>query len=232
MAVRAKILFSDAPRVDGPDIPKELADLVARMLARPPLVRPADAAEVAAAIATLPPLSSALRPPRPKQELTSDSPTRVVEPPDLAVSLVFVCEPLMDEDETPPPPPDLADLTRASEPFHGEVSELAGGGHVVKVTGEPAKAARCALALRGVVPNGSTIVLTIERQEDQDVHGETIDRGVRMVQQASLGDSFAPITGGEEGTVWVDARTADLLQERFELKKQAQGFQLRGERAS
>src|SRR6185369_1384198 len=55
MAVLAKLVFEDAPRLEAhcPDAPPALAALIARMLAKDPAARPADGSALAAELAAL-----------------------------------------------------------------------------------------------------------------------------------------------------------------------------------
>jgi len=70
MAVLAKILLEDAPRLATmrPDLPRELDELVARMLAKEPSARPPNGAAVATALGNLGELDDARRPIQPVRD--------------------------------------------------------------------------------------------------------------------------------------------------------------------
>ncbi len=223
MAVLAKILFEQAPRVSDlrPEVPEALDRVVARMLAKSPEDRYVDAAAVAQAFAALGAVA-------PAQEGAGPA----IPPPPLSlgggerrlVSVVLVGRAASGLSKAPPPPEGSAapemhgpageragideDLRRRAEARGGRFEMLADGTAVVTITGttriaadQAVQAARCALALQGCAP-GRTISLTTGQGEvtGRLPVGEVIDRAARMLVHPAAG---APARASISDEWWV-----------------------------
>ncbi|WP_437967230.1 protein kinase [Sorangium sp. So ce260] len=242
MAVLAKLLLASPPRVrdERPEVPDELDALVERMLSREPAGRPADGAALLGELAAMSPLSpeqGALRAPesRARPALTAG------EQRFLSVLLAAT----EDGDEA---------ALRALVAAHGgEVERLADGTWMVTFLGARAprgagagaqegqrlpstggaamdhagQAARCALAVRGLLP-GAPIALATGRGRvhGRSSAGEAIDRAARLVEDARR----ARAAGDADPAIRVDALTAGLLEGRFAVDGAAGGGLLRAER--
>ncbi len=218
-AVFAKILLEDAPLLTRDDLPRELGELVARMLSKQPDGRPRTGAAVAAELEAMGDLGDA--PPR------TGASTGVTTGEQRLVCVVFaagaiatVTRPLGAPDDFAPTitvTPKSGDrsiaaaLASAVTAHRGRAEILADGSLVVTLFGQgvatdqAARAARCALAVRAIVPH-APMALAIGRTtiEDRFTLGELIDRAVAL--------SDLP------GAIHVDAVTAGLLDVRFAIE--------------
>ena len=244
MAVLAKILFEDAPRVRElrPDVPDAIDELVARMLSKDPRDRPDDAGSVAVALRALgqgPMPPSQRSPAQPKLLAITTGEQRLIS--------VVVGEPdarVFDDDQTLTPAQlnvDAERLRAAVQPFGGKLEPLANGSVVVTMmarsggsaaassaTDQATQAARCALAMRALAPD-LRIALATGRAvvEDRWPVGEVIDRVARLIREPRprvIGEVGAP-------SVRIDDVTAGLLDRRFELSGTADARELLGEHA-
>ncbi len=243
MGVLAKILLEDAPRLRDldPELPEPLDELLARMLAREPDARPKDAGVVAAELKEL---QRAVWSGTPLRLRTAEraGPTTTLTASEKRVICVVLAQGTVpaDTDVTAPTvrsgaaaEPALRDLAR---PFGGVVERLADGSVTVVLSGaqtatdQAAMAARCALALRGALPEAPMAIGTgrgILAGARLPV-GEVIDRAVsalRGLRAARAGAAAGP------GPIRLDDVTAGLLDARFEVSGDAHGLTLVGERA-
>ncbi len=266
-AVLAKILLEEAPSIRAmrEDLPAELEELVARMLAKQPAGRPRDGSAVASQLEGLGDLG--------------DTHRRSLEAPDSGVTAGeqrLVCVVFAQGAITPPDPgaehddrsageqtrPDSPGALATQSPLaatrtvdpqagytrqfgsggvlhalsavvsahQGRAEVLADGSVVVTLFGEgaatdqAARAARCALALRGIArdaPMGLAIGRCVVG--DRLPVGELIDRATSLLRDASASDrGVLPIR--------VDEVSAGLLDVRFVIEGDARGLVLSRER--
>lgn len=227
MAVLAKILFDQAPRVRDlrPEVPRDLDALVAWMLAKEPDARPRDGGEVAKALAELGAGEAAEEPGAMSARMALTGRERRL--------LSVVIAGSKDAPRGGPADPTVAEsavraaqqeLRDAATARGGEMEVLADGTVVVTLAGagvatdQAAEAARCALALRALA-DGRPIALATGRGQvgGRLPIGEAIDRAARML--ARLG------RGGEEAAqpISLDEVTAGLLDGRFDVRVTAWG---------
>ena len=223
MAVLAKILLAEAPRVRSlRPVPAPLDALVASMLAKSRDGRPADGVAAGAALRGL---ATALPIPEPQAERAPAITGRERR----LVSVVLASG---QEDLAAAPTITPAESAALRERvlsslarFDPQLEWLADGSLVLIVPGmgpatdQAAHAARCALALRAAIPE-VTIVLATGRAELSETLpvGEVIDRAVALLK-----------TKQGRVSIGVDAVTAGLLDRAFEVAGDEDGFELRGE---
>ncbi len=119
----------------------------------------------------------------------------------------------------------LPAVRRALEPYGARVEPLLDGSIVAMLAGGAAltdlavRSARCALALRGVLPSASIGVATLQAEmEEGAALADVIDGAVTRVRPRSR-------------TIRIDRRTQTLLPERFEVRGDDEGgFELVAER--
>lgn len=234
MAVLAKILFGEAPRLSEfrPDVPRWLEAVIAAMLAKDPDHRPRDGKAVAEALAARPggaPTRPSLIAPIPALTAGERRLLSVVlldrEPP----AEGGVAQTLPAANTT------LGALRRVAEAHGARAECLADGAIVVAIAGthvatdQAAIAARCALALRAEAP-GRRMALATGRGEGpgKPVVGEAIDRAV-----STLSKRFADGHVYNKDSGWpiaLDEITAGLLDGRFDVREGDAGLTLHGER--
>ena len=242
MALLGKVLFEDAPRLRSRgEFPAELDELVARMLAKDPAKRPADASSAAAAIAAI------------EEEVRDDpaSALPVIEPEPRSITDIeqrMVCVVMAGaEPGAAPVPRDGGTLASAGAEssrqsgspiarFGAKVERLADGSLVATLVGSgdatdhAAHAARFALALREMMPE-APIVLATGRGvvTGRFPVGEVLDRASKLLLAAGQpGASAQPRTG----PVRLDEVTAALLDLRFDVVEDGGAVELRGARES
>jgi tetratricopeptide (TPR) repeat protein len=236
MAVLAKILLEDAPRLSTlvAGIPPALDALVARLLAKYPDARPRDGAALLAELASLGELPEALSvvasrrvEALTRQELKLLSVVLVGPPPDLARPEIAAHTVSAAE---------VAGQTQASleariAPFGARLEPLADGSVVVMLSGtraatdQVAQASRCALAIRAALPD-SPMALSTGRAmvAERWPVGEVIDRAAFLLR--------VPVSGpaGRARAIRIDQMTAGLLDARFDIGGDGASLVLRGER--
>lgn len=236
VAVLAKVLLEEAPRLGDvrAGVPQDLDELLSRMLAKDPSVRPADAAAVAAQLEELGELSEASEP-APRRTDSGRFATALTETEQRVISVVLAgaVDPAA---KTLTPAADRAfedQLARLAACHDARLERILDGTVLLTLAGtgaatdQAAKAARCALALRALVPDvpmvlatGRAVVSTRPRSGWAHLPvGEVIDRAA------------AKIRGSSTGRIRIDETTAGLLDSRFEVGGDAAGLYLHDERA-
>jgi eukaryotic-like serine/threonine-protein kinase len=227
VAILAKILFSEAPRVSAlwPEVPEDLDALVAQMLAKEPALRPSDGTHLSAALTALgAPAHSAIIPPRggaaARSAITGGERRR------LSVVLLGGAP-----DEDGAPAPDEEVLRRAIKPYGGRLEQLADGSTIVVLeadrqvaTDHAAQAAQCALALRALADDRPIAIATGRTESARGLpEGDMLDRASRLVADlAAAPEDPAPIA--------LDEVSAGLLDARFDVVEREAGFVLRSAR--
>jgi eukaryotic-like serine/threonine-protein kinase len=236
MAILAKILFQEAPRLceQAPDIPPALDALCARMLAKERDERPCDGAAVADALGTLDTVVTL--------QVEEASAALSLAPPALTgserrvLSVVLLGqEPALDDAAPTLGRTEIAlaaeALYRTAEAHGGRLEVLADSSAIVSIAGatriatdQAAQAARCALALHALCPE-RLMALTTGRAEGTGklLVGDAIDRAAQILSSlASPGQRLPPLA--------IDEVTSGLLDARFEVVEGTAGLELRGER--
>jgi len=235
MAVLAKVLLEDAPRVRSlrEDVPSVLDALIARMLSKDPSLRPENGAAVELALAALErseeagvgPLSS-----------IRSMPASLTHGEQQLFSIVLVRPAGAGErTETAPtltPEQASAQLVEARaevEALGGRVEALVDGSILATLSATAAKgaasdraviAARCALAMRRLLPDASIALATGRgARTERLLVGAVVDRAASLLSK---------LEGG--GDVRLDDVTAGLLDARFDIGGDDRGLVLRGER--
>ena len=183
MAVIARILLAEAPRVREarPETPAALDALIAEMLAKSPLERPADGAAVAARLATI------------ELEATGGAaPAALGAGEHRLTCLVLARE--VGEARLPAIERAAADLGARAEPIAGGgVALLLDGAGVA--TDLTAQGARCALAVRALAPAAPIALVTGRAVSSARAPvGEAIDRAVALLRLRDAGGAAEPET--------------------------------------
>jgi tetratricopeptide (TPR) repeat protein len=239
MAVLAKLLLQETPRVRQrrPDVPAELDDLVARMMAKDPEQRPESAAEVGEVLAalhlgggweaatrrSLPTMGAAPTEPMPIEGAGEGDSESLTMSEKRYVSVVLVGDPDVD-DARPGPRLPVEALGKAIAPLGGQINLLCGDSFIATSWGPGSavdradQAAQCALILRANLP-GVPICVVSGRGlvSARVVDGKVLDRGVRALQLA------------RPGPIGLDEATAGMLTGRFNLERAEDGFYLRAD---
>lgn len=231
VAVLAKVLFDEVPRVSSirSGIPFAVDALISKMLAKRPDDRLADGEAVAMAIAQIR-----------NGDLTSEPPYTMRSRGGLGtderrlVSVILVAP--SDRDSVPPPMgetiaaagmPDLSVLRQAAHSFGARVEALADGSVAIVLAGagaatdQASQAARCALALRAVVPNAPMVLATGKGVlSSVRVLGEGIDRAAQLLREEQLAPHIVRIekiaaANVVDCPVRLDELTAELLEGQF-----------------
>lgn len=239
LAVQAKILLEEAPRIEDlrSDVPPGLCDLVARMLRKDPTRRPANAAAIKQELVAIAAGNGARR------ARTSERPLGLTTGEQRLLCVVMLSS-------TRPAPlhnaaaPTLASdshggsvlaMREAARAHGGRLEALANGSVIVTLEGnsaatdQAAGAARCALALRAIVPTVSMALATGRGDASSRWPvGEVIDHAVQVLRVAEARAKKS------QGTLPIDLDelTAGLLDARFEVRFERGGAQLLGVRDS
>ncbi len=235
LAVMARIVLDPTPppRLLRPELSPALDALVSRLLAKSAEERPADGAELSQQLAALME-AEALDGPAPSLA----SPSGVLTTSEMRVVCVLMFRP--DDAHRP----DLAETMPVSQPapveamlasvrataaaYGGRCERLLDGTFVVTVTGagaatdQAARAARCALALRALLP-ASTIALATGRAmvEGRAAAGEAIDRAVQVL------GSDTPVAG-----ILLDELSVRLAGAAFDVRSHGSVHILERERST
>lgn len=224
IAVLAKIVFEDAPRVSElrDDIPESLDDLVARMVSKDPAGRPSDAARVATEITAM---DVRVRSPR---QAVDSTPGPALGPAELRIASVILAgiqpaSSAVEAGSEGAPSSAFDRLRTAVAPFSARLERLADGSPAAALSGkgsatdQATQAARCALAMRSILPD-VPIVLATGRGvlEGRLPVGEVIDRAVGLLRAHS--DARPPSSGlRRPRPIYLDEVTAGLLDTRFDV---------------
>jgi tetratricopeptide (TPR) repeat protein len=243
MALLAKILLDETPRVRAlvPGVPRQLDDLVSRMMAKEPDERPRDGAAVATEIAALGSMAGAfhLIPSAPPEAITRREQrllSVVMIGGDALFSPSSATAPTMNSADATE---HLASLRAAVEARGGRLEALPGGSIVATISGtgiatdQAAQAALCAIAARAAIPDRLMALATGRGEVAGRLPvGEAIDRATRMLYaRREAGPAAAPVDRRRAAPISIDEVTAGLLGARFEIGGDADGLELRGERA-
>ena len=242
MALLAKILLDETPRVRNlvSGVPRELDDLVLRMMAKEPDARPRDGAAMMAEIAELDSMegtfhgTSSLPPEaitRREQRLLS---VVMIGGEDLFWSSSATAPTMTSSDAMDA----LTPLRAAVEAHGGRLEVLPGGAMVATLSGtgiatdQAAQAALCALAVRATIPERPMSLATGRGEVAGRLPvGEAIDRAARMLYARWSSPLLAePPPPARAQPIALDEVTAGLLGARFEVGGDAIGLELRGER--
>jgi tetratricopeptide (TPR) repeat protein len=248
LGLLAKILLEEAQRVSDlrPDVPAGLDDLVHRMLCKDPAGRPRDGQAIVAELALQAEVLRAASRAAPRTvsregtyALTEGEQRLlcvVLAGAALAVVDESVAKTLPAQAQGVPGPGDLPSSLRAAvQAFGGRFEHLADRSAVTTLVGSGAatdqalQAARCALAMRTLLPD-APMALATGRGEVQARFplGEVIDRAARMLGRTPQGR--AVVAPGKMRAIAIDEVTAGLLDSRFEVGGDARGLELLGER--
>ncbi|MFO0586480.1 MAG: protein kinase [Polyangiaceae bacterium] len=250
-AVLAKILLEEPPplREVCPGAPSAVEALVARMLAKDPNDRPADAAAVLEELSALGGVTRDLR------FSASVPPESLTRREQRLLSVIMITDPTVSEPEVGSAITlTFAEAARAAAPLRAaaeacgaQIEVLPGGSIMATITRAglatdlAARAARCALELRAFAP-GSLMAVATGRAElgGRLPAGDVIDRAVKMIYarrdrvETKAADSFAAPpssdTGGPGADIAIDDVTAGLLGARFEIRADGGGLSLHRER--
>ncbi|HEX3906171.1 MAG TPA: protein kinase [Polyangia bacterium] len=243
-ALLAKILLVEAPRVRelAPHVPASVDECVARMLAKNPEDRLADAAAVLELLGALGPLGDG----RAVGAASAGGATIALTASERRIACVVIAGPSATGErrwsgDTPPAgTPELEDAVLAGQlrrliaieddlaRRHGaHVHPLPDGSVVVSLpeqesaTDQAARAARCALAMRSALPDVAFVVSTGQgRFSAWSAVGEVIDNGMRLLR------------GTPPGSIRLDDVAAGMLGARFEVRRDGTAAYLRAERDS
>ncbi|WP_437304258.1 serine/threonine-protein kinase [Sorangium sp. So ce388] len=233
MALLAKLLMEDPPRVRHlrPDLPQELDDFVARMLAKDPEKRPRDGAAVIEALDALErdPSSGLAVTPVLYEAITTGE-LRLL-------SMVAAREPRQTSGGgatstlvSALPRELTTKLHTRTQPFGARVDTLADGTVLLSIAGvgdaieQAARAARCALELGELLPEASVVLATGRAEQTGSLPvGPVMDRAAALL---ALAEREARPDGRPEGRpapVRIDDVTRALLDARFEIEGERSG---------
>jgi hypothetical protein len=236
VSVLAKVLFEDAPAITSELVDPRLRNLVSRMLAKDRAQRPANGADVAVELASLDALDDEDRPPVSKAvaELTAGEQQLVcvlmarylASAPERGAPLELLT--VVDSGGQP------KGLRAAIERFGGKLEVLGSGTAVARIgahgaaSDQAVQAARCALALRALLPE-APLALAMGRGDLSSYLpvGDVLDRVAKLLDVAGV----RPGPESAEGRpIRIDDVTAGLLDARFVLGGDAASLWLESER--
>ncbi len=230
IALLAQIILEEAPRASTlrRGIRRDLDDLVARMLAKDPDARPRDGASVASELAALAKATgddvpAGIAPRRPSLTISEQ---RV-----LSVLLVRGAPRAPHEPESPfaatvvstRTPAWIDSVAAVADAHDAKLHALADGSLLVTLSGSAAatdtatRAARCALALRQIVPEPIALATGRGAVSGRIAVGDVVSNAARLVASPSA-------------HVRVDEVTAGLLDARFEIRGDDAGLEIVRER--
>jgi eukaryotic-like serine/threonine-protein kinase len=231
MAVLAKILLEDAPRVREvrSEVPAGLDSLVARMLDKDPKNRPADAAAVGKELLSLGSADGT------ETKRQSVLPPALMGGEQRLLSVVLAGAALARASLATVSESEGLLTTRLqtiADAHGGDLEPLLDGSVVVTFRGKgaatdlAARTARFSLALRSAAP-GSPIALAMGRGELQGRFptGDVIDRAARLLRAVTLESQGVEILR----PIRIDDVVAGLLDARFEVAGDSLGLGLKGE---
>jgi serine/threonine protein kinase/tetratricopeptide (TPR) repeat protein len=242
VAVLMKILLEEAPRISSvcSGVPEALEDLVARMLSKDPALRPPDGLAVAAELDAIGPLHDVEASPRTRDSAVTIGEQRLVAvvlattvtdraahtPIETGPTFAGDANAVIDDSSLMK---DLSHRIAATvSEYRGRSAVLPDGTIAVTISGQgaatdqAARAARCALAIRELMPS-SAMALAIGRSVKADrAVGALIDRAARMLHLSPKTPGLRPIR--------VDEVAAGLLDVRFAIHGDDAGLLLARER--
>lgn len=253
MAILAKILFDEAPRVRAirPEVPPSVDDLVARLLAKEPEDRPRDGAALADELAGV--LDFNLAVDDDILDAVSALSTELTDSERQLLSVVLMgpsTSPDRSNEPTLSPTQINAhrdELRRAADVRGGRFELLADGSIIVTVAGtrvakdQAVQAARCALALRALSEKRPIALATgYGKVTGKLPTGDVIDRAATLLSASSRSAAVSELTEGEPlvplsmhlPPILVDEVTSGLLDARFVVRKADGALHLHGERSA
>jgi eukaryotic-like serine/threonine-protein kinase len=222
-AVMAKILLAEPTPLATwcPEAPRELLDVLARMLAKDVRKRIPDCGEVAAALAACGPMPPGPR--RSARRQTADA-TRVGG--SRSHIMVAAARGNVDDVLDPPVTEQRAMLAQAADAWQAQLEILATGAAVVHVTGEAKDASHrsavIALAMRRILPGWSIAISSLAPDADT-----AVDQGSAMLTQATIAAIFGKVSTDR---ISVDPSTAGFLSSEFEVDAKNGSLHLLGQR--
>jgi eukaryotic-like serine/threonine-protein kinase len=249
MAILAKVLLEDAPRVGivRPDLPEALDDLVARTLSKSPEERPRDGTQLASELAALGTVTAAERPAGVGAGALTATERRLLcvvlidvgtrgpdadamraSTPAMEIEMTLPSTPSHNDTIAESQRPELKPLREIAEAHGARMQRLVDGSLVVTLLGsggtadQVMQAARCALALKSLLADTPMALATGRGvMAGRWPVGEAIDRAASLLDAAKRA---AP------HLVRVDDVTAGLLATRFDVGGDEAGLYLLGER--
>jgi eukaryotic-like serine/threonine-protein kinase len=237
LAVLSRVLLEEVPPVSSvrPGVPPALESLLARMLDKDPDGRPADAGAVAQELDRVARASQAMMLGDVEASASSGALTgdeqRLLCVLLIGHSLGFAATQLVTAISSDPAntPESLISgrLQGEVNRFKGQLHVLVDGSMLVTfqrsgsgagiATDRAVLAARCALALREVLPEAS-MALTMGRAAvaQRLPFGEVIDRAIALLQRARMSPT-------QSGGVWLEAALSRLLAQQFEIATTGEG---------
>jgi hypothetical protein len=251
MAVLVKVLFEATPRVREflPEVPPELDELVAQMMAKELDARPRSGAAVVAA------LSALGHPMVVAEEETIDkegASTRLTRHEQRLLSVILISGPQVGQGHSGGPGEMLAlpdeegvaqEVRQDVKMFGATLERLIDGSVVVTLAGEwiatdqAALAARCALALGRHYPGRWIALATGYREASRrsptgcsPARGESPTSTSDAIARAIglLGPTLPPPSADGAASILIDEVTAGLLDARFEIRESIVGHLLTG----
>jgi hypothetical protein len=239
VAVRAKVLLTEPLRVSeiNPDVSSGLETLVVQLLSKERRQRPLSADELAAQLSRLREAPGSRRPSGSYVEHSTEVDRPAMRPDSLFTFLL--CAGVTAVQEEPDASPTLAradQLATAVEQHGGRLECLDGQWWMVVLSGkghrrgEAARAARCALQVRSLLPDVPMALVADRRGGGLEA---LIDRAVGTLTSESVASIFAQTlaTTSDGAGIRLDDVTAELLSERFQVTRGPEGLYLRADKS-